>query len=522
MPSFEPSPAQAGLRTLDLDPDLLTPKQREINTVLASKARHILVVGGGRSGKTFVVLRKIIDRALAAPGSRHAILRLRFNHVKASIWLDTLPKVAKICFPGLILVDHKADSYVEIPGYGSQIWFGGLDDKERVDKILGQEYATMYFNECSQIPYSSILVARTRLAQKVWCPEYNRYLPLKAVYDLNPTGSGHWTARSFLQHIDPVARTPLANPGAYANIFCNPEDNKENLPAETLEELANLPERQRRRFYEGVYQSEIDGALWTFDKIEHARCHPSDVPKDLIRVIVAVDPSGTKGGEESRSDEVGIIVAGKGADGRAYILDDLSGQMESRAWGRRAIEAYKHWNADCIVAEANYGGDIVEGLFKGIDANVPVHLVHASRGKAIRAEPVSVLYGDTDAEGNWRGDQIRHAGIFRELEDQMLNFSTAGYMGMRSPDRCDALVWALTDLMVEEMKGSGAFNFARREAAKIAREAEAAKPKPVEAEYAVGSVEHERQERGDTPAAFGSKEWLAARAASSPAPATPA
>ncbi len=456
----------------------LTPKQLELNHLLAGPQRHTMLVGGSRSGKTFLLVRAIMMRALKVPGSRHAIVRYRFNAVRASVWLDTLPKVARLCFPFIELTDKRQDGYVLLPN-GSEIWLGGLEDKERVEKILGQEYSSILFNECSQIPYSSVLIARTRLAQNVG-------LALRGYYDLNPVGTGHWTNRLFIQHRDPLTLAPVDG-SVYGYAFINPEDNRDNLSPETLDEYRSLPDRQRRRFYEGLYQAEIDGALWTLETIEHARCTIDDVPPTLQRVVVAVDPSGTAGDEDSRSDHVGILVVGLSNDGIAYVLADLTCNLAPEGWARVAVNAFHQYKADRIVAEANYGGDMVRAVLHTIDQNVPCHLVSASRGKAVRAEPISALYG-FERDGKWEKDQVRHAGEFRALEDQMLNFSTAGYLGSRSPDRCDALVWALTDLMVEPMKGWGFYELMRQRSTEVAeRNKPPAEDKP---NYAIGSIEY--------------------------------
>ena len=131
----------------------LTEKQEEAQTILAGDATHLMLVGGSRSGKTFLLTRNVVARALKAPKSRHVILRYRFNAVKASIVMDTFPKVMDIAFPGMHYDLNKSDWYVTFPN-DSQIWFGGLDDKERTEKILGTEYATIYRHEMSPIPYA--------------------------------------------------------------------------------------------------------------------------------------------------------------------------------------------------------------------------------------------------------------------------------------------------------------------------------------------------------------------------------
>ena len=180
---------------------VLTVKQEEAQEVLAGTATHGMLFGGSRSGKTFLLVYDVVLRAMKAQKSRHAILRYRFNHIKASIILDTFPKVMELCFPGVTYILSKTDWYASLPN-GSEIWFGGLDDKERTEKILGQEYATMYFNECSQIPQSSHDIAMTRLSQLAETTP-GKFLTPRAFYDMNPTNKMHWAYKMFIQKINP-------------------------------------------------------------------------------------------------------------------------------------------------------------------------------------------------------------------------------------------------------------------------------------------------------------------------------
>lgn len=241
----------------------LTQKQLEAVRVLSSSARHIMLLGGSRSGKTFLAVRALVIRA-SKEKSRHAILRLNFNHIKTSIWMDTLPKVFKLCFPDLSVQWNKSDFYVTLPN-GSEIWIAGLDDEKRVEKILGKEYSTMYFNECSQIPYKSIQVALTRLAEK-------NGLKKKAYYDQNPPSKKHWSYWLFIKNLDPIDNVPV-DPEKYAHILMNPMDNIENIDSEYITEiLDNLPEAQRNRFKFGEFSSDDDGAAYyAFDRDLHVR-----------------------------------------------------------------------------------------------------------------------------------------------------------------------------------------------------------------------------------------------------------
>lgn len=369
-------------------------------------------------------------RAIKAPASRHVIFRLRFNALRASVWLDTLPKVMRLCYPGVPYKNNRQDGFVSLPN-GSEIWFGGLDDKERVEKILGMEFATVYYNECSQIPRQSVLTGLTRLAQKV------AGLKNRAYYDLNPVGTGHWTYRQFIELVDPDTRQTLLRPGDYRHIFMNPADNRANVDDGYIELLESLPERQRRRFLDGRYVSEIDGALWTLELLEKFRRDPDDLPL-MKRVVVAVDPSGSKGKEDKRSDEIGIVAVGLGVDDRVYVLADYSGRYSPEQWGAMAVKAWKTHGADRIIGERNFGGDMVRAIVHAADGNAPYKEVTASRGKVVRAEPVSALYEQ---------GKVSHAGRFPALEDQMMNFSVSGYLGDKSPDRADAMVWAISELV---------------------------------------------------------------------------
>lgn len=423
----------------------LTPKQQEAQALLGGPARHVLLVGGSRSGKTFLACRAIAVRAAKAPGSRHLIGRFRFNHVKASVWADTWPKMMRLCFPALAnrLRYDKTDSRVIFPNE-SEVWFGGFDDRERTEKILGQEYATIFPNECSQIAWSTIEVLRTRLAQHVPLTDdegeaTGEHLKLKMYYDANPPLATHWTHKLFVEHREPVPPyAPLKRPEQYAWMRINPGDNTDNLPPEYIAELANLGARARLRFLEGQWGSANENALWTYETIEQHRV--TDYP-DLQRITVGVDPSGTQGEEDERSDHVGIVVVGLGVDGHAYVLEDLTIKAPPEIWGKVAVQAYMRHQADRIVAETNFGGAMVGAVIRSAAAaeRATANFVEvtASRGKVVRAEPISTLYEQ---------GKVHHVGGHPELEDQLCAFTSAGYMGDRSPDRADAAIWALSDL----------------------------------------------------------------------------
>lgn len=190
-----------------------------------------------------------------------------------------------------------------------------------------------------------------------------------------------------------------------------------------------------RQELEGELIEDMSGALWRREWIDQHRL--ANAPP-MQRIVVAVDPPVTA---TRSSDACGICVAGLGPDGRAYVLADRTLQgREPQVWARAAIAAYRDFAADRIVAEVNQGGDLVQDILRQIDPAVPIRMVRATRGKWLRAEPVAALY----AEG-----RVQHVGQHAALEAQMLSFGADGLVGGKSPDRLDALVWALTELILD-------------------------------------------------------------------------
>lgn len=416
----------------------LTARQEEAQALLAGDATHCMLFGGSRSGKTFLLTRNTVMRALKAPHSRHAILRFRFNAVKASIGLDTLPKVLRIAFPGIEAKYHTQENYFSLPN-GSEIWLAGLDDKERTEKILGMEFATIYLNECSQIPWSSVGIAVTRLAQQVEQQMQNRQArPLRPrmYYDCNPPPKSHWTYRLFVQKLDPESKRALPKPDDYMAFRINPEDNQENLSAGYIDTLKSLSGRLQKRFLRGEFADATPNQLFSDEIIEKWRVLDGVLP-DFVRVVVAVDPSGSGDVDNADNDAIGIVVAALGTDGVAYILEDCTVKAGPATWGRVAVDAYSRHEADVVVGETNYGGAMVQHTIQTARARTPYKAVTASRGKVVRAEPISALYEQ---------GKVRHVGIFQELEEELAGFSTFGYTGEGSPNRADAAVWALTEL----------------------------------------------------------------------------
>lgn len=213
-------------------------------------------------------------------------------------------------------------------------------------------------------------------------------------------------------------------------------DNADNLASEFIEDIVAKygGTRLGRQELEGEIVDDVVGALWTRAMLDTTRV--AEAP-DMARVVIAIDPSGTSGDDDG--DDIGIVAAGRGVDGRGYVLGDYTCKLSPDAWARRAITAYHRHEADRIVAERNFGGAMVKAVVRAADAAVPYKEVTASRGKVARAEPVSALYEQ---------GRVSHVGALTNLEDEMCLMTASGFVGEGSPNRVDALVWALTEAML--------------------------------------------------------------------------
>jgi phage terminase large subunit-like protein len=214
---------------------------------------------------------------------------------------------------------------------------------------------------------------------------------------------------------------------------------KDHLQARDIEAFENV--------WGGRCRSQVQNALWKKEIFGSGRERAPETEREreallatLKRVVVAIDPSGCAGENDKRSDEVGIVVVGVGHDNIGRILEDATGRYSPDEWANKALRLFDRWKGDRIVAETNFGGAMVESTIRTARRTAPVKSVHASRGKVQRAEPVAALY----AQG-----KVRHVGHFAELERQYCQFSTGGHMGARSPDRADAAIWGLTELMLD-------------------------------------------------------------------------
>ena len=348
----------------------------------------------------------------------------RYSGARGGIIAPTLGDAAEACIygpsgllahnPTVRMATRAGGTYVKWPN-GSEAKLFGAYSQSDVDRLRAGGNRHLYWGE--------ELAAWRHLKDAV----ENMELGLRL--GRNP----HWIAsttprtRPKLKELMNAHGTKLTR----ATIHDNPK-----LPSVTKDRLVARYAGTRLEAQEllGQYLEDVEGALWSYETIAACRIVEADVP-DLVRVVVSVDPSG---GDEDGNDEQGIIVAGKSASGEYYVTHDRSCKLSPDGWGKRCVQAMLDSRADRIICEGNFGGDMVLSTIKiaaaGMGVEAPTKKITASRGKAARAEPISALYEQ---------GRVHHVGEFAELEFQMRNWTPeSGW----SPDRLDALVWAITEL----------------------------------------------------------------------------
>ena len=361
---------------------------------LRSPARYRAFIAGVGAGKTFAGC--LASLVACQRADRGAIVAPTYPMLKDVV----LPTFREIAEDGIDTL-NKADLYADMAN-GSRVLFRSADKSER---LRGMNLGWAWVDEAALVGEETwdILLGRLRLDPgRAW---------------ITTTPKGHnWVYQRFVDTKDED----------HALIRARTSDNP-HLPDDFVDSLRDqYTARFRRQEMLGEF-IEAEGALWSWNDIHHV----TDAPQ-MDRVVVGVDPAG--GGP----DEVGIVAVGKAGED-AFVLGDYSMKGSPNAWASAVVSAFRQHQADRVVAERNFGGDMVESTLRTADANLPVSVISASRGKQQRAEPVAALYEQ---------GKVRHVGPHDTLEDQMTTWDPQD--SNTSPDRVDALVWALTDLMLQD------------------------------------------------------------------------
>lgn len=377
------------------------------NAILNSKKRFTITEASTKSGKTFSHIYWLFD--LAHKGSVG----------QEYYWVAPIYEQADIAFKRMRrAVEHSQIYTINLSKLSILTPVGTIirfKSAEHSDALYGENVYGFVFDEFSRAKEEAWHALRTTIS-------YTQ-APGKFI--------GNVTGKNWAWDLARRAEKGLENDFEYFRITAYDAVKAGILSAEEVEKARKeLPARVFKMLYEAQY-SQPEGALWSWDLIDDNRMA---VNMDLDRIIIAIDPSGTS---TKSSDEAGIIVAGKTKNNHVFILEDASGVMTPNEWAEKAVKLYYKYKADRIIAEVNMGWDMVENTIRTIDKTVPIKKVVASRGKMLRAEPVVALYEQ---------GKVHHTQKFKELEDEMTewDFKTSNY----SPDRIDALVYAVTELLI--------------------------------------------------------------------------
>jgi len=364
-----------------------------------------LILSGRGWGKTFTGAGWLLEKALSEPGIECAVVAPTFTDVRRTC-VEGPSGLIKSLPAGTLEQYNRSNGQITLTN-GSKIHMVSADEPDRA-RGLNLSYA--WLDEFAAWRYEETWTAGLAPALRIGNPQ--------TIITTTPRPTK--LIREFMGRTD----------GSVVVTRGSTFDNADNLSPAALAELRSRYDGTRlgRQELYGEVLTDTPGALWTLGMIEH---HRLQVVPELVRVVVAIDPAVTSG---EHSDETGILVVGKGADGRGYVLSDRSCRDTPSGWAHRAVQAFHDFNADRIVAEKNQGGDMVEMTIRSVLPTVPYRGLVARRGKFLRAEPISALYEQ---------GRISHVGAFDELEDQMTTWLPDSGL---SPDRLDALVHGLTEL----------------------------------------------------------------------------
>lgn len=369
--------------------------------VVEGAARFNAVACGRRWGKTTLGIDLDVQPALDG-------LPVGWFSPTYKMLLEVWRDMATVCRPVATKVNAQERRIELITGGTIEFW-----SLTEADTVRGRKYARAVIDEAAMVP--DLL----RTWNEVLRPMLADYAG-DAWFLSTPKGRTDFHAL-FLRGQD------AAQP-EWASWQMPTWTNPHILPSEVEALRAELPPRVFSQEIEAEFIADVEGALWTHATIEAHRA--TGTLPEMVRVVVGVDPAGGGG------DEIGIVAAGLGTDGHAYVLEDATMTGSPAAWAARVAAVYERLSADRVIAEKNYGGDMVEHTIRTAAPAIPVKVISASRGKQQRAEPIAALYEQ---------GRVHHAGTFHRLEEQMTTWEP-GDTRAKSPDRMDALVWALTEL----------------------------------------------------------------------------
>ena len=380
--------------------------------------RYFLLTGGRGSAKSFHVSTFLLNLTYE---KGHTILFTRYTMIAAHI--SIIPEfLEKIDILGKHADFEITKTDITNKATGSKILFRGIktsSGNQTANLKSIQGVTTWVLDEAEELTEENTF-------NTIDLSIRHKSLPNRVIMVMNPSHRTHFIYKRWFEG----GRQPDTT-----YIHTSYRDNIDNLSQSFIDQAAKtkaINEERYNHLFLGHWVDSVEGLLWNRALLDRLRI---DTRPQLTRVVVAIDPASTA---NKNSDETGIVVVGRDAQGHGYVLEDKSGRWTPAEWGLLATQAAKAWGADCIVAETNQGGDMVQQVIRNIDSTVRYKGVHATKGKYTRAEPIYNLY---------ELGRVYHVGQHPILELQMCTFNPNEG---DSPDRVDALVWGLTEVMLEQ------------------------------------------------------------------------
>jgi predicted phage terminase large subunit-like protein len=394
------------MATTALEPVVRLPKPHDKQRAFRdSPAKRKVIVAGRRGGKTTGAAIMAVEAMIRG---RRVLEAAPTHDQTAAFWTACQRSMTELIDAGIV-ARNRTERTLEMPSTGGRIRAKTAHDADSLrgdyaDLLILDEFSLMDATAWTEVG-APMLLDNNGDAVFIFTPKGGAKLAREMFQRGQTDESGRWASWHF---------TSLDNP---------------HISVEALGDITqDMTQRGYRQEILAEWLDDVPGALWTRSMFESRKAAP-----DLARVVIAVDPAATA---HEESDNTGIVAAGKGVDGRGYVLADRSCRLSPDGWARRAVAAYHEFGADRIVAEGNNGGEMVRHVIQTVDPKIKVVIVHASRGKIARAEPVAALYEQ---------GKVTHTTVMDDLEDELCTWTPESGA---SPDRLDALVWAITDLMI--------------------------------------------------------------------------
>lgn len=435
------------------------------NLAAEDKHKFLLAYGGGGSGKSYLILLMFILTAMAVPNSRFGVFRLTRASCEETLFDKTLKEVLDIAFPGLAQDEKKvkisiSDMEVKFAN-GSIIMFDGLDEN-RLKKIDGNAYNYVLLNECNEFSYAHVSRLIGRLRHVAFKPD-GQQLKNKIFADCNPDSKRDWEYRAFVLGVNPVDGNALAKHDQWVAHKLWPRSNAKHLGEDYVETMAStMSAKDRKRYIEGDWSDDNPSAIFKQDWFDRDRFPlslkngvrplPDDILAELAdkgtmftRIIISVDPATADG----KRDLHGISVLALSENGHVYVLADETMAGTPDEVCAQITQLYMGWGATRVFFENNQGGTWLEATMRKHFANVPLSYFRAQARKLLNGKVVASTGGKVDRADSispqYERGFVHHVGALTDLEEQMMAFNGRNFKG--SPDRMDAVVWGIVELM---------------------------------------------------------------------------